>query len=223
MPAPDMALPAGTTAEAVAAWTEALRAVEQSVNQATDALHFLRATVKEMAPLLRSIEGLEDVLSRFSGQSPNRAEPDPLQYGDENGGGFSERDWIMERRRAAAQEKATKQEAVNEWATAGPPRPSAKPVTLVPESTPARYSYRVTVEDRKGPVDLIQLHRALGTVQSVRNLSLLNYVGGVASLSLETMEEVQPAELENAVKKVMKRDCSVVPHESNVMLLQMGD
>ncbi len=37
------------------------------------------------------------------------------------------------------------------------------------------------------------------------------------------MEEIQPSELENAVKKVMKRNCSVVPHESNVMLMQMGE
>ena len=81
----------------------------------------------------------------------------------------------------------------------------------------------MTIEDRKGPIELMQLHRSLTSIPSVRNVSLLNYVNGVASLSLEATDEVQPSELENAVKKTMKRSCSVVPHESNVILIQVGE
>ena len=220
-----MALSPGTTAEAIVAWTEALRSVDRSISEAADALRFFRATIQQMAPLLRSIEGLEDLLVRFDDRTPRQAEPDraPLRY-DENGNGLRERDWILERQKAAAREKASQEvEPANEWAPAGPPRPTAKPVTLVPDDPPAPYVYKLTIEDRKGPVELIQVHRALGTIRSVRNLSLLNYVGGIASLQLETMEEIQPSELENAVKKAMKRNCSVVTHESNVMLMQLGE
>ena len=85
------------------------------------------------------------------------------------------------------------------------------------------YAYRVTVEDRKNSVELLELHQALISIPSVRNLSLLNYVNGIASISLETTDEMQPSELENALHKVMKRNCTVVPHESNTILVQVGD
>ena len=64
----------------------------------------------------------------------------------------------------------------------GPPRPTLKPVTLVPDETPAPYAYKVTIEDRKSPIELVQLHRAFSSIPAVRNLSLLNYLNGVASL-----------------------------------------
>jgi hypothetical protein len=116
------------------------------------------------------------------------------------------------------------EEAESAWAPpAGPSRPSLKPVTLVPDDTPAPFAYRLTVEDRKNSVELMKLHQALTSIPSVRNLSLLNFASGVASLTLEATDEIQPSELENAVRKVMKRSCSVVPHESNTILVQVGD
>ncbi len=217
--------PPDTATQAIAAWTEALRSVDRSINEAAEALHFLRATIQQMAPLLRSIEGLEDLLARFTAEPPRP--PDRLTsvgYHDESkSGGPTERNWVVERQMAAAREKAKQAEAMSEWTQVGPPRPTAKPVTLVPDETPAAYAYKVTIEDRKGPVELVQLHRALGTIASVRNQSLLNYAGGVASLQLETMDEIQPSDLEAAVKKAMRRECSVVRHESNVMLVQIGE
>ena len=231
--------------EAMAAWTEALRSVERSINDAAEAIRFLRATIQQMAPLWRSLGGLEDALHGFE-EGPHRgAEPQalddarpasPLQYDEEPEPAPSpvsrrdetaplERDWLLQRRKVLPKERTPKlDEAESQWAPpAGPPRPVPKPVTLVPDDTPAPYAYKVTIEDRKGPIELLQLHRALASIPSVRNLSLLNYVNGVASLSLETMDEIQPPELENAVKKVMKRSCSVVLHESNVILIQVGE
>jgi len=242
---PDIPASAEATPEAIAAWTEALRSVERSINEAAEAIRFLRATLRQMAPLLHSLGGLEEALHSFDAQ-PRQAEtqafeearPAPsLQYDEEAGAepplthrddtALIEREWPLQRRKATPppKERAPKwDEPESQWVPqAGPPRPVPKPVTLVPDDTPAPYAYKVTIEDRKSPIELLPLHRALTSIPSVRNLSLLNYVNGVASLSLETMEEIQPSELENAVKKVMKRSCSVVPHESNVILIQVGD
>ena len=229
------------TPEAIAAWTEALRSVERSINEAADAIRFLRATIRQMAPLLRSIEGLEELVERFEDRPQHRPEPPALDdalVGHEEEAeappgptplpqleGLTGREWAVQRRKTTPKERPPEHDEP-EAAWTPPPgrsRPTAKPVTLVPDDTPAPYAYKVTIEDRQGPVELVQLHRALASVPSVRNLSLLNYVSGVASLSLEAMDEIQPSELENAVKKVMKRNCSVVPHESNVMLMQMED
>jgi hypothetical protein len=231
--------------EALVAWTEALRSVERSINEAAEAIRFLRATIQQMAPLWHSLGGLEDALHGFEEGPRRRAEPQALddarpasrlRYDEEPEPAPSpvsrrdetaplERDWLLQRRKVLPKERTPKlDEAESQWAPpAGPPRPVPKPVTLVPDDTPAPYAYKVTIEDRKSPIELLQLHRALTSIPSVRNLSLLNYVNGVASLSLETMDEIQPLELENAVKKVMKRSCSVVPHESNVILIQVGE
>jgi hypothetical protein len=230
--------------EAMAAWTDALRSVERSINDASEAIRFLRATVQQMAPLWRSLGGLEEAIRGFEEPAQRYPEPQtiieprlaPVPHDEEEEApGLSlrreevapqpERDWTLQRRKPAPREKAAVkwEEAESEWTPPAPSRPSLKPVTLVPDDTPAPYAYRVTIEDRQNAVELVQLHRALTSIPSVRNVSLLNYVNGVASLSLEATDEVQPPELENAIKKVMKRSCSVVPHESNVILIQVGD
>jgi hypothetical protein len=247
--APDATAAGDATPEAMAAWTEALRSVERSINEAAEAIRFLRATVQQMAPLWRSLGGLEEALHSFDEQPRRGAEPRALdderpapsvQYDDEVGAEPGppplsrrddpapiERDWPAQPRKAAPAPKERPPkwgEPESQWTPpAGPSRPVPKPVTLVPDDTPAPYAYKVTIEDRKSPIELLQLHRALTSMPSVRNVSLLNYVNGVASLSLETMEEIHPSELENAIKKVMKRSCSVVPHESNVILIQVGE
>jgi len=235
---PEIETPNEAPTEAMAAWTEALHSVERSINEASEAIRFLRATILEMAPLLRSVGGLEEALRDF-GEQPHPRPVPPLEFEEgesrpdpgvskapHRDAGRVERDWPLQRPKAAARERAPQwvEEAESPWTPpAGPPRPAIKPVTLVPDDTPAPYGYRVTIEDRKGPVELMQLHRALTGIESVRNVSLLNYVNGVASLSIEATDEVQPQELENAVKKTMKRSCSVVPHESNVILIQVGE
>ena len=224
---------------AVATWTEALLSVQRSIDGAAEAIRFLRATIQQMAPLMQSLGGLEEAMHSF--EQPPRPRPVPrsvVEYDDDEAGAAesasspphddapqSHPDWPAQRRKPAPKEKPARgREAESLWApSAGPARPSLKPVTLVPDDTPAPYAYRVTIEDRKGPVELVMLHRALTSRPSVRNLSLLNYVSGVASLSLESTDEIEPPELENAVKKIMKRSCSVVPHESNVILIQVGE
>ena len=241
--------PDGVSTQAMAAWTDALRSVERSINEASEAIRFLRSTIQEMAPLLRSVGGFEEALRGFEERTLRRPETrafdEPLPAASiafDDGAsaaeteptvptpsrrdtGDPERDWPFQRKKTPAKERAPQREEAEPWAPpAGPPRPALKPVTLVPDDdTPSPFAYRVTIEDRKGPVELMQLHRAFTGITSVRNVSLLNYVNGIASLSIEASDEIDPLELENAVKKTMKRTCSVVPHESNVILIQVGE
>jgi hypothetical protein len=235
-------------AEAMAAWTEALHSVQRSIDGAADAIRFLRATIQEMGPLWRSLGGLEEVLHAFDkqeAQSPGTAqataaEPTPPAPEQEEAelpdhiipltqraaqGAQGEQGWQSWRRKAVGGGKAPVWEEADEAPAmpVGPPRATLKPVTLVPDETPAPYAYKVTVEDRKSPIELVQLHRAFLSIPAVRNLSLLNYVNGVASISLETTEEVEPPDFESAIRKTMKKSCSVLPHESNTILIQVGE
>ncbi|MGD0114437.1 MAG: hypothetical protein ABSC13_00335 [Dehalococcoidia bacterium] len=233
-------------APALAAWTDALRSVERSINEAAESIRFLRATLQQMAPLLRSLGGLEEALGAFIDQ-PRPAETPPvakarapLRFPDGgveaemasptaipqavDGGRFGREREAMRRKPDLRERVQQPQEAEGAWAMpAGPPRPAPRPITLVPDDTPAPYAYRVTVEDRKNSVELMQLHQALTSIAVVRNLALLNYVNGIASISLESTDELQPVELENALHKVMKRDCTIVLHDSNTFLVQLGD
>lgn len=134
-------------------------------------------------------------------------------------------EWQTWRRKPPIREKPAAWEEADEAPVmpVGPPRATLKPVTLIPDETPAPYAYKVTVEDRKSPIELVQLHQAFSSIPAVRNLSLLNYLNGVASIALETTEEVEPPEFESAIRKTMKRNCSVLPHESNTILIQVGE
>jgi len=234
---------------AMLAWTDALRSVERSINEATEAIRFLRTTLQQMSPLIKSLGGLEDALRVFEEPAsrpqrphveivPQPAEDEPERYEREEASppsGYEQRaeeggrgqGWqAMPTGRQAWQRKpparapAPEEEPLPVYE---PARATLKPVTLVPDDTPALYVYRVTVEDPKSPVELIQLHQAFASIPAVRNLSLINYVNGVASITLETMEEIEPPELESAIRKTMKRSCSVLPHESNVILIQVRD
>jgi len=239
-------VPGDDLAPAVAAWTDALRSVERSIDEAAESIRLLRSMLQQMAPILRGLGGLEEALGAFidGPQRPPEAPPvvqtlAPLRFPDGGveaegvgpavsrpaEGGHPGHDWQAMRRRPGLKEPAQQIEgAGGAWVMpAGPSRPAPKPVTLVPDDTPAPYAYRVTVEDRKNSVELMQLHAALTSIPAVRNLSLLNYVNGIASISLESTDELQPVDIENALHKFMKRDCTIVPHESNTFLVHLGD
>jgi len=240
-------VPGDDLAPAMAAWTDALRSVEHSINEAAESIRLLRSMLQQMAPILRGLGGLEEALGAFIDQPRRQAEAPPVadmraplgfpERGVEAEaagpaaippaveGGHLSREWQAMRRKPGARERAQQPEEVEgPWMMpTGPSRPAPKPVTLVPDDAPAPYAYRVTVEDRKNSVELMQLHAALTSIAVVRNLSLLNYVNGIASISLESTDELQPVDIENALHKFMKRDCTIVPHESNTFLVHLGD
>ena len=236
-------------AAAVDRWTEAIRSVQKSIDEAAAAIRSFREMLQPMAPLLRSLGVLEDALRGFAVEPPQAqpapetaadlapaptAQP-PLRAVDEDTAPppataieeeTPERAWQSWKRRPEGKERPARGTGQDEDAGAvaiGPPRAALKPVTLVPDDTVAPYSYRVTVEDPRKPLELVPLHQALSTMPAVRNMSLLSYINGVASIALESTEEILPPDIENAIHKTLKRSCSVLPHDSNTILVQVGE
>ncbi len=236
-------------AAAVDRWTEAFASVQKSIDEAATAIRSLREMLQPIVPLMRSLGVLEDALRGFAVEPPEAqpapktaadiapapaAQP-PLGAVDEDTtpppataleAETPERAWQSWRRRPGGRERPAHWTGQEEDAGAvaiGPPRATLKPVTLVPDDTVAPYSYRVTVEDPRKPLELVPLHQALSTMPAVRNMSLLSYINGVASIALESTEEILPPDIENAIHKTMKRSCSVLPHDENTILVQVGE
>lgn len=236
-------------AAAVDRWTEAIRSVQKSIDEAAAAIRSLREMLQPIVPLMRSLGVLEDALRGFAVEppqaqpapktaadlAPTAAAQPPLGAVDEDATPppataieeeTPERAWQSWRRKPGGKERpahGTGQEEDAGAVAIGPPRAALKPVTLVPDDTVAPYSYRVTVEDPRKPLELVPLHQALSTMPAVRNMSLLSYINGVASIALESTEEILPPDIENAIHKTMKRSCSVLPHDSNTILVQVGE
>jgi hypothetical protein len=229
-------------AAAVEHWTEAVRSVQKSIDEAATAIRSFREMLAPMVPLLRSLGVLEDALRGFAVEPP-QAQPAPetaadlapaptaqpsLRAVDEDTAPppataieeeTPERAWQSWKRRPEGKERPARGRGQEEDAGAV----AIGPVTLVPDDTVAPYSYRVTVEDPRKPLELVPLHQALSTMPAVRNMSLLSYINGVASIALESTEEILPPDIENAIHKTLKRSCSVLPHDSNTILVQVGE
>jgi hypothetical protein len=241
---------------AIEGWTEALRSVQRSIDEAAEAIRFLRRTMQEMAPLWQSLSNLEDALrgAEHSTPEPHRlgqiesqwaTAPPPVapvfeEQGREEAGPAPDAitaSWQapaeqpQEEARKPVKRRPEETERLGSWReppeepapVAMEPRASLKPVTLVPDDTIAAYSYRMTVEEPGKPVELVPLHQALSSVAAIRNLSLVGYMNGVASIAIESTEEILAAEVENAITKTMKQECSVITHDESTLLVQIGE
>jgi hypothetical protein len=240
---------------AIEGWTEALRTVQKSIDEAAEAIRFLRRTMHEMAPLWQSLNNLEDALRGVEPEqrSPRHAQaegrtPFPLtapaleEEREEEPGTAPEEatapyqapaettedaEWDSFKRRSEQRERP---EPPREQPVEAPapspvtmePRASLKPVTLVPDDTVADHTYRMTVEEPGKSVGLVPLHQALSSVAAIRNLSLVGYVNGVASIAIESTDDISAAEVENAINRTMNQDCSVVTHDESTLLVQLG-
>lgn len=242
---------------AMEGWTEALRAVQKSIDEAAEAIRFLRRTMQEMAPLWQSLGNLEDALrgteqgapeqrplerpvsqraatlpappaleeeaeeeteaTLDAGTTPTQAPAQPPQ----------DEEWQSFKRRPQKRERPASWREQPEESPASPvamePRAALKPVTLVPDDTIAPYSYRMTIEEPGSPVGLVPLHQALSGVAAIRNLSLIGYINGVASIAVEATEELSATDVEQAINKTMKQECSVITHDESTLLVQIGD
>lgn len=83
-------------------------------------------------------------------------------------------------------------------------------------------SYRITVEDRGRSVDLVPLHRALLGMEGVRDMSLLSYNNGVAIVSLETTDELDPDTLRACLVGAMSRRARVEA-SNNAFVVKLGE
>lgn len=84
-------------------------------------------------------------------------------------------------------------------------------------------SYRITVEDKRRGVDLVPLHRALLSMDGVRDMSLLSYNNGIAIVALETIEELDPDALGVSVSRAMSRGAKVEVHNEHTMVVKLAD
>jgi len=106
-------------------------------------------------------------------------------------------------------------------------RPIPKP--LPPLVEPKRgfdllpRNYRITVEDKRRGVDLVPLHRAMLSMDGVRDMSLLSYNNGVAIVALETTEELDPELLRSSVSRAMACDARVEVHNENTMVVKLSE
>ncbi|MDI6858536.1 MAG: hypothetical protein QME71_09520 [Dehalococcoidia bacterium] len=248
---PESSLAGDDLKAAMQGWTEALRSVQKSIDDAAEAIRFLRRTMQDMAPLWQSLTNLEDAL-RGSVPSQRSVEdartptpfprpvvptlvedvdeeepevvPEPAEEPPKAAVTPQDVGWESFRRRseerARPQPRREPEEAPEPVALE--PRAALKPVTLVPDDTIAAYSYRMTVEEPGKPVDLVPLHQALNNVAAIRNLSLIGYMNGVASIAIEATEEIAAAEVESAISKTLKQECSVMTHDESTLLVQIG-
>ncbi|MDP9236070.1 MAG: hypothetical protein M3P30_01500 [Chloroflexota bacterium] len=82
-------------------------------------------------------------------------------------------------------------------------------------------TYRVTVEDNRGGVDLVPLHRALLAMAAVRDMSLLSYSNGVAIVSLDTLDALNADDLCDAIGRAMSRPARVEVHNEQTMVVKL--
>jgi hypothetical protein len=84
-------------------------------------------------------------------------------------------------------------------------------------------TYRITVEDKRRGVDLVPLHRALLAMDGVKDMSLLSYSNGVAIVSVETQNGIEPDALNKAVSRAMAREVKVEVHNETTMVVKLAE
>ena len=67
------------------------------------------------------------------------------------------------------------------------------------------------------------LHRALLSMDGVRDMSLLSYNNGVAIVALETTTELDPDALGAQVSRAMSRDARVEVHNEHTMVVKLAE
>jgi hypothetical protein len=83
--------------------------------------------------------------------------------------------------------------------------------------------YRITVEDKRRGVDLVPLHRAMQSLQNVRDMSLLSYNNGVAIVLVETVGALDPESLREAVGRAMARETKIEVHNESTMVVKVQE
>jgi hypothetical protein len=84
-------------------------------------------------------------------------------------------------------------------------------------------TYRITVEDKRRGVDLVPLHRALLSMDGVRDMSLLSYNNGVAIVALEMAGDLDGDELKAFVARAMSRPAKVEQHNEHTFVVKLAE
>lgn len=211
-------------AAAFVAWRETLLSVKKSVDEATGALRLLQATVRETAPLWRSLGQLEEALDGIDWagtideaaakveESPaTSTTPQPLAP-------------AVPEETAAPEPEEPDVEAAEDAAQALSDRDRALASLDAPAlDGGAPYSYTITVEEVGSRVKLVPLYHSLSRVEGLRELSLRSYTNGVAVVCIESEVELKGPALKEAIAAGVDKACRVVSGDGPSFLVRMGD
>ena len=223
---PQVARPATDTdqmAAALAAWRQSLEATKKSIDDATTAVGLLNATLREMAPLWRSLGQLQKVLTDVDWAE---AMDEATVAAEE---ALAKATVLRPSLVAVTEEVATPEleepgtETVQEAAPtfASPVRPPAR-LDVPISGGGAPYSYTVTVEEVGSRVKLVPLHQSLSQVDGIRELSLKSYTNGVAVVSIDSEIELEAQALQEALGAGMNPACRVISGEGPSFLARLG-
>ncbi len=225
-------LPTPTPARAASGPREPLGASLETVARLEQRIEATNAAVCELATRL---DALLPLFERLSAQAAAAAQPQPRQPADE--GDWDEAPRIssmpvaMPPRPAiwrdpspltATAERLIEPEVIDTW-------PLPKPLPPIHAEPPKRgfdllpRTYRITVEDKRRGVDLVPLHRALLSMDGVKDMSLLSYNNGVAIVALETTVDIEPESLGTFVSRAMSRGAKVEQHNETTMVVKLAE
>ena len=223
------ALPEGVASgEAAAApaeagsWMDSLKEVQKSIDGATGAVNQLRAALQEMAPMWRTMVQLEEAL-RTTGLSETAARPTSEgSAADTSAAGVLAAE--------GPQVETTAREAVQTPEAAVGAPGALRPLVAARATRPARpseaqavaFAYTLTVEDTKRRVELAPLHRALRSVPGVRDMSLLAYTNGIATIALDSRAGLEAPALEAAIAGTTNRECKIWARSPDSFLVRVG-
>ncbi len=201
-------------------WKKSLKSIRTSIDDAAGAVNLLRSTLQELAPMWRSLSRLEEAL-RDTGRGETAAGP---------AGGVPIAG--TPQRRAVAGETSPPEptpaaKATHPFEAAAVARKPARRVVEGRAIRPAAgssavHSYTLTVEDTKRRVDLVPLHRALRSVPGVRDMALLGYTNGIATITLDARSGLEPPALEAAIADTTSRECRIWARSADTFLVKVG-
>lgn len=209
--------PEGAAPGEAGTWAASLKEIQKSIDDAAGAVNQLRAALQEMAPMWRTLVQLEETL-RTTGLGETTARPT-------SEGSTADTSAAGVRAVEAPQVETTVREAgqIPEAAAPGAVRPLAAARTSRPgEGRAAAFGYTITVEDTKRRVDLAPLHRALRSVPGVRDMSLLAYTNGIATIALDSRADIEAPALEAAIAGTTNRECKIWARSPDSFLVRVG-
>jgi len=222
-PAAEPSLDTEGLAATLAAWRRSLESARKSIDEATTAVGLLNATLREMAPVWRSVGQLQKALTEIdwaeaidevtATAEETLAKAAVLRL--ETAGAHGEE--------AVAEPGEPDMEATLETARAfsARSRPPARLEVPVTDGG-APYSYTLTVEDMGSRVKLVPLHQSLSQMAGVRELSLKSYTNGVAVVTIDSETALEASAVEEAFSKEMQGNCRVIAGEGPSFLVRMG-
>jgi hypothetical protein len=211
----------GDVASEAKAWPDSLKPIQDSIDAAAGAINQLSATLQELAPVWDRLGTLAETLRALGRSGAGTAMgggPPALSVPEVEAKGVE----------AARFEPAASPEA------APPPSPalaSARRVERPVAATgPVRamsgqagvYSYTLTVEDSKRRLQLVPLHRALRSVPGVRDMALVGYTHGVATVALEARSSLEAPAIEAAIADTTERQCRIWARGPDNFLVRVG-